>query len=368
MTTAALSQDCVAIGWSKGDEGLQQQQQQQDGTNLNLESCQATEGHMSLVQGASQQQEQPPVGSSIENPGPVGNEISIDQAELWIKACRELRLSQEKSLQKTLLTQVNVRAAGEDCTFWTLKGNMLASLLLGTATMARYLLPTAPWKQLCSTYHSHHHHHHHHQSLNNTLTLPHDSSIALQILPLAPTLFLSGIQFFTALRTYWTLQQIEQQTQLQRTMTRRTKLLTTQLSLREQRLIYLLHQIKATHLPNASLPSSTLSSSLSSPSSSLVSNPGSLGQSRPQGSVGGSERPRRSRVAPCRTGDDGSVGDRQPSEEIRQHGLNEAAWAMEPNLRLLNLGRLLRDPAERSRVLRRELEALREDLVFFRGE
>ncbi|KAF9174248.1 hypothetical protein BGX20_000415 [Mortierella sp. AD010] len=162
--------------------------------------------------------------------------ITLEQVELWIKACKELRQSQEKVLQKTLV------GSGEDPSFWGLKTNILVSLLYVSEThkitkvgnslhdaplTLNFFLDASLHKSSTNMY----------SSFPNSTTNPKSTSPRIRL----------AIEIQQ--QTRWTLSKIEQQTQTQRKIAKRTRMLCSTLLLREQRLTYLLRQIKVRESP-----------------------------------------------------------------------------------------------------------------------
>lgn len=178
---------------------------------------------------------------------------------------------------------------------------------------------------------------------------------AFQFLPIAPTLFFSGIHFFVALRTQWTLYNIDQQSRSQRIFARRMKMLCTTLLLREQRLTFLLYRIEAQE------NNGNASSLAPTPTDSDMS---ILPPFRWESVSRSSSLPlwRRPRATTCR--DSNMIR----FFSSRSCEVDDTIMACTPDLEQLSTERFLHDPVERSNIFRTELEALRQELIVFRAE
>ncbi|KAF9898506.1 hypothetical protein BX616_003935 [Lobosporangium transversale] len=355
--------------------------------------------------------------------------ISVEQIELWVKACRELRVSQERGLQKTL-AQMGTRTNNviRPSPLNTLKTNLFVSLVLGVTTATCYFASKFSWQYLLTSQSCWSLAHTIYLQLprslfsastlvsiiqasistedaNNdtstntstsisivpttgsastgaattttTTTSSSSTSSSLELLPLAPTAFIAGMHILTALRLRWTLQTIKQHTKAQRTYVKRMRLLISKLFIREQRLSYLHQYIKPQQqqqqqqLPPESLVPSSLSlPAATPPSPTPVSPPSSnpfrwLHGSLPLDQTSSRQTPGTS----CRTTRISDLLRSSSSLSLPSSDgtleIDMAALAHEPNLLLLNMDMFIRNPTEQSKVLRMELEALRKELMVF---
>ncbi|KAI9240708.1 MAG: hypothetical protein BYD32DRAFT_484652 [Podila humilis] len=259
---------------------------------------------------------------------PIPLELSADNIDLWTRAYRELRLTQEQGVGKAVQRPI-LQASGQTCV--ALKINFALSSILSASTLlyhvastgklAQLVFPTAILARLIGTWST--------QKQPPIATGPMLSSsimtTGMLILPLAPALFISGIHFLAALKARHTLTQLANHHHTHKKHAKRSSFLGTFLLVRERRLNWLVHQIRSfeqTQEPG------TKQNETCSPQPLL---------------------------------------DLGPSTTTHQEKrIPTDPWlAVGPHLSHLDMDTFLRDPAERARVLCMELRATREELAVF---
>ncbi|KAF9329317.1 hypothetical protein BG006_007580 [Podila minutissima] len=283
--------------------------------------------------------------------------ITTDDMEQWIEAYKKFRLTQEECMKKSFQQMNSV-----DFSFFKLRNNL--------ATMIRYLTATAsfpsvfskyfprlssvisriwtkagqisppssttiPWRwssssDSVST-----------TSSGDTLTQP----VAYMFLPLVPTLFISALHFVAYAKTQFALNKIRKDIKDQVRFARRLSLLSAFLLVREKRLNWMVEEIKTFEKEHSASEEGEYSSRNGVP--------------RPLVLVQNSHQ----RVVNLLTG---GQNDRQRRDHHRRlPSIDPSMFSFGPDLENMDLDKFLHDPFERARILRMELEAMREELVVF---
>ncbi|KAF9211957.1 hypothetical protein BGZ59_007393 [Podila verticillata] len=293
--------------------------------------------------------------------------ITTDDMEQWIEAYKKFRLSQEECMKKSYEQMNSV-----DFSFFKLRNNLCLSFLLSSVTIIRYITATAsfpifskyfprlsstisriwtkvgqipppssttiPWRWSSSS------------SSNpvstgssgNICTQP---AVAYMYLPLVPTLFVSGLHFVAYARTQFALNKIRKDTKEQVRFARRLSLLSAFLLVREKRLNWMVEEIKSYEKEHSTSEDGEYSSRNGVP--------------RPLVLVQNSHQ----RVVNLLTGE---RNDRQRREHHRRlPSIDPSMFSFGPDLENMDLDKFLQDPFERAKILRLELEAMREELVVF---
>lgn len=164
-------------------------------------------------------------------------------------------------------------------------------------------------------------------------------------LPLVPTLFVSGLHFVAYARTQFALNKIRKDTKEQVLFARRLSLLSAFLLVREKRLNWMVEEIKSYEKEHSTSEDGEYSSRNGVP--------------RPLVLVQNSHQ----RVVNLLTGE---RNDRQRREHHRRlPSIDPSMFSFGPDLENMDLDKFLQDPFERAKILRLELEAMREELVVF---
>ncbi|KAK5822017.1 hypothetical protein F5H01DRAFT_338450 [Linnemannia elongata] len=342
----------------------QPQPQQQQNTSPDHSSRDRTPRNAVAAVASSRCQPRP---SSLP---PLQNQALLhDHVELWMKACRQLRLAQERSVKET-----TDRIRARQPAFRTLKVNIVVSLLLGTGMLAGLFKDRLPCTNII------------HQLFTQLSTTKPTPSSHSNTAILGPSLFLCGVHFFTAFRTQWTLselypslpppspspspspspcssrsqQQGQRQTQSHLIFLDRTRTVTTCLEIREKRLLYLMHQIRAYERQMGPTTTATTEAASTNISTAITTAETTM----TTGTTSCTALSSRSLVDPSRTTTTATSGTErtEAAEETMVVRLDDEALGLEPSLVCMNTTRFLRDPIEQSRVLRMELQALRVDL------
>ncbi|KAG0352747.1 hypothetical protein BG005_007847 [Podila minutissima] len=178
-------------------------------------------------------------------------------------------------------------------------------------------------------------------SSGNTSTQP----VAYMFLPLVPTLFISGLHFVAYAKTQLALNKIRKDTKDQVRFARRLSLLSAFLLVREKRLNWMVEEIKTFEKEHSASEEGEYSSRNGVP--------------RPLVLVQNSHQ----RVVNLLTG---GQNDRQRRDHHRRlPSIDPSMFSFGPDLENMDLDKFLHDPFERARILRMELEAMREELVVF---
>ncbi|KAF8987954.1 hypothetical protein BGZ52_001790 [Haplosporangium bisporale] len=179
-------------------------------------------------------------------------------------------------------------------------------------------------------------------SSGNICTQP---AVAYMYLPLVPTLFVSGLHFVAYARTQFALNKIRKDTKEQVRFARRLSLLSAFLLVREKRLNWMVEEIKSYEKEHSTSEDGEYSSRNGVP--------------RPLVLVQNSHQ----RVVNLLTGE---RNDRQRREHHRRlPSIDPSMFSFGPDLENMDLDKFLQDPFERAKILRLELEAMREELVVF---
>ncbi|KAG0094384.1 hypothetical protein BGZ93_007291 [Podila epicladia] len=175
----------------------------------------------------------------------------------------------------------------------------------------------------------------------NTSTQP----VAYMFLPLVPTLFISGLHFAAYAKTQFALNKIRKDTKDQVRFARRLSLLSAFLLVREKRLNWMVEEIKTFEKEHSASEEGEYSSRNGVP--------------RPLVLVQNSHQ----RVVNLLIGEQ---NDRQRRDHHRRlPSIDPSMFSFGPDLENMDLDKFLHDPFERARILRMELEAMREELVVF---
>ncbi|KAG0332607.1 hypothetical protein BG000_009878 [Podila horticola] len=291
--------------------------------------------------------------------------ITINDMEQWIEAYKKFRLSQEECMKKSFQQMNSV-----DFSFFKLRNNLCLSFLLSSATMIRYLTATVsfptvfskyfprlssffsrlwnkigqisppssatiPWRWSSSS-----------SSVSTTSSGKTSTQpVAYMFLPLLPTLFVSGLHFVAYARTQFALNKIRKDTKDQVRFARRLSLLSAFLLVREKRLNWMVEEIRTFEKEYLASEEGEYSSRNGVP--------------RPLVLVQNSHQ----RVVNLLAGE-------RNNQQRRDHhrrlpSIDPSMFSFGPDLENMDLDKFLQDPIERARILRMELEAMREELVVF---
>lgn len=209
-------------------------------------------------------------------------------------------------------------------------------------------------------------------------------STAFAFLPLVPTLFMAGMHFLAALRTQWSVRQIEKEDQRQTQYARQLNVMAMFLLIREQRLGWLAEKIRDYEEEEASKAGEAKgddndddfediqdeededSSDHRGPNladtAAFISSLRHVADQE-QDHTGDHHSDNTNRGS----GQEGSSSSPPRRERIRLVDPKVLVLTFGPNLEKMDMQQFLMDPTERNRILRLEFEGMRDELMLFRS-